>query len=248
VNAIPHHFKEYRREQTLKWWGIDADFDGRYYPFMARSVLYLRQMELGPMQNFVYLVGDREKKEALLVDPAWDVKAALDQAAKDGFLVKGALITHTHFDHVNGLEDLLRATDGIVYVHKEEAEFLRGMKKNIKRIEGGEKIQVGSVEVTFLHTPGHTRGSQCFLVNEKNLISGDTLFINACGRCDLPGGDAEEMYRSLNRLASLDESTVLYPGHNYADDATSTVGDEKKFNPYLKISNLNDFLKFRMGQ
>lgn len=200
------------------------------------------------MENFVYLVGDREKKEALLVDPAWEVQAVLEQAAKDGFRVTGALISHTHFDHVNGLEDLLRATDGVVYVHKGESEFLRGMKQNLRKMEGGEKIRIGSINITFLHTPGHTPGSQCFLVNEKSLISGDTLFINACGRCDLPGGDAEQMYRSLDRLASLDESTVLYPGHNYADDPTSTIGREKQSNPYLKISNLDDFLKFRMGR
>ena len=120
------------------------------------------------------------------------------------------------------------------------------MKGNIKKIEGGDKLKIGQVEITFLHTPGHTPGSQCFLV-EHNLISGDTLFINACGRCDLPGGDAEEMYRSLNRLANLDESTVLYPGHNYADEPTSTIGNEKRFNPYLQVAILDSFLKFRMG-
>jgi len=120
------------------------------------------------------------------------------------------------------------------------------MKGNIKKIEGGDKLKIGQVEIQFLHTPGHTPGSQCFLVG-NNLVSGDTLFINACGRCDLPGGDAGEMYRSLNRLASLDESTVLYPGHNYADEPTSTIGNERKFNPYMQSTNLDDFLRFRMG-
>jgi len=198
------------------------------------------------MQNFVYLVGDRNTHEALVVDPAWDVDSILETADREGFKVKGALVTHTHFDHVNGLEDLLKKTDGTVYIHKNEAEFLKGMKENIKKIEGGEKLKIGQVEITFLHTPGHTPGSQCFLV-ERNLISGDTLFINACGRCDLPGGSAEEMYRSLNQLASLDETTVLYPGHNYADEPTSTIGNEKRFNPYLQTVNLDNFLKYRMG-
>ena len=134
----------------------------------------------------------------------------------------------------------------MVYIHKNEAEFLKGMKGNIKKMDGGEKVKIGKVEITFLHTPGHTPGSQCFLAGH-NLISGDTLFINACGRCDLPGGNAEEMYESLTRLASLDESTVLYPGHNYADEPTSTIGNEKRFNPYLQTVNLDDFLKYRMG-
>ena len=198
------------------------------------------------MQNFVYLVGDKNTREALVVDPAWDVETILKTADQEGFKVKGALITHTHFDHVNGLESLLKKTDGTVYIHKNEAEFLKGMKGNIKKIEGGDKLKIGQVEITFLHTPGHTPGSQCFLV-EQNLISGDTLFINACGRCDLPGGDPGEMYRSLTQLASLDESTVLYPGHNYAEEPASTIGNEKRFNPYLQTTNLNDFLKYRMG-
>ncbi|HLD56358.1 MAG TPA: MBL fold metallo-hydrolase, partial [Candidatus Omnitrophota bacterium] len=101
-------------------------------------------------------------------------------------------------------------------------------------------------EINFLHTPGHTPGSQCFLIG-NNLVSGDTLFINACGRCDLPGGNAEEMYQSLTRLAGLDENTILYPGHNYADEPTSTIKNEKRFNPYMQLTNLSDFLTYRMG-
>ena len=198
------------------------------------------------MQNFIYLVGDRNAREALVVDPAWDVKTVLSTAEREGFQVMGALITHTHFDHVNGLEDLLEKTDGTVYIHKEEAGLLKGMKGNIKKMEGGERIKVGQVEINFLHTPGHTPGSQCFLVGE-NLISGDTLFVNACGRCDLAGGDPVKMYESLNRLAGLDDGTILYPGHNYAEEATSTIGREKKENPYLQRMNLEAFLKFRVG-
>ena len=198
------------------------------------------------MQNFVYFLGDRNTHEALVVDPAWDVKTILKTAEKEDLKVKGALITHTHFDHVNGLEELLEKIDGVVYIHKNEAGFLKGMKGNIKKMEGGEKIKMGEVEINFIHTPGHTPGSQCFLV-DKNLISGDTLFINACGRCDLPGGNAEEMYESLNQLAQLDESTVLYPGHNYSNEPTSTIGNEKRFNPYLQTVSLENFLKYRMG-
>ncbi|OGW90253.1 MAG: hypothetical protein A3A73_00655 [Omnitrophica bacterium RIFCSPLOWO2_01_FULL_50_24] len=209
--------------------------------------LYLEQMEIGPMQNFIYLVGDRNTKEALVVDPAWDISSVLEHARKDGMKIKGALVTHTHFDHVNGVDKLLEATDGTVYVHKNEAEFLKGMKSNIKRMESGSKLRIGTVEIAFLHTPGHTRGSQCFLVEDSNLISGDTLFINACGRCDLPGGNAEDMYESLERLARLDENTILYPGHNYADRPTSTIAQEKKSNPYLQRTTLDSFLKFRMG-
>ena len=210
------------------------------------ATFYLKQIEVGPMQNFVYFIGDPNTREALVVDPAWEVDTILKTADDEDYKIKGALITHTHFDHVNGLEELLQKTDGTVYINKNEAEFLKGMKGNIKKMEGGDKLKIGTVEISFLHTPGHTPGSQCFLINQ-NLISGDTLFINACGRCDLPGGNAEQMYQSLKTLSELNEKTVLYPGHNYAENPTSTIGSEKKYNPYLQTTNLNQFLKYRMG-
>jgi hydroxyacylglutathione hydrolase len=208
--------------------------------------LYLKQIELGPMENFVYLIGDPKTREALVVDPAWSVNAILKAADDEGYKINGALITHTHFDHINGLGELLNETDGVVYIHKNEAEFLEVQKSNIQKTDGGEKILIGSVEINFLHTPGHTPGSQCFLVG-NHLISGDTLFINACGRCDLPGGSPEQMYHSLSRLADLDQDTILYPGHNYADEPTSTIGQEKNQNPYMLKASLDDFLKYRMG-
>ena len=208
--------------------------------------LYLKQMEVGPMQNFVYLIGDAATREVYVVDPAWGVPAILEEAKKDDLKVKGAFVTHAHFDHVNGLEELLHETNGIAYVQKKEAPYLKEVKSNIKTIDGGDKIKVGNIDITFIHTPGHTPGSQCFLV-ENNLISGDTLFIGACGRCDLPGGNAEQMYESLNRLSKLDGSTILYPGHNYADEPASTIGQEKQMNPYLQFERMDDFLRLRRG-
>ena len=118
---------------------------------------------------------------------------------------------------------------------------------NIKSADDGQKIAIGDVEITLIHTPGHTPGSQCFHVQNR-LVSGDTLFIGACGRCDLPGGDAKEMYRSLTqRLMKFDDSTILCPGHNYAEKPTSTMGEQKKTNPYLMCDSLDNFLKFRTG-
>lgn len=213
---------------------------------MKESPLYLKQLEVGPMQNFIYLIGDKNKRECVMVDPAWDVNQVLRIAEADGMKVVGGLVTHTHFDHVNGVEDLLSKASGKVYVHKNEAEFLKGMKSHIEKVDSGFRLNVGDIIVTFLHTPGHTPGSQCFLVNDR-LVSGDTLFINACGRCDLPGGNAEEMYQSLQKLARLDERTILFPGHNYDNRPTSTIADEKRNNPYLQYKSLADFLALRMG-
>ena len=213
---------------------------------MKSSSLYLRQLEIGPMQNFIYLIGDREKKECVMVDPAWEVQTVLDEAAKDGMKVTAALVTHAHFDHVNGLDEFLKAVKGKIYCHKDEAEFLKPWQSDLKSVESGERLSVGTAQITFLHTPGHTPGSQCFFVQD-HLVSGDTLFIQACGRCDMPGGDPEKMYYSLRRLAELDEKVVLFPGHNYSDESTSTIGQEKRWNPYLQKQTLQTFLKYRMG-
>ena len=209
--------------------------------------LYLKQLEIGPMQNFIYLIGDREKRECVMVDPAWDVKAVLERAAQDEMKVIGALVTHAHFDHVNGLDEFLKDVKGKIYCNKDEAEFLKYWASDLKPVTDGDKLSVGDIEITFLHTPGHTPGSQCFFVEDK-LVSGDTLFIQACGRCDLPGGNPEQMYFSLKRLAALDEKTTLYPGHNYSDAPASTIGLERRSNPYLQSPNLQDFLTFRMGR
>lgn len=211
------------------------------------------------MQNFVYLIGDREKQECVMVDPAWDVASVLKEAEKEGMKIVGALVTHAHFDHVNGLDDFLKKVKAKVYCNRDEAEFLKSWHSELKPVDDGEKLSVGDIEITFLHTPGHTPGSQCFLIQGDSpqkwglspfgcLVSGDTLFIQACGRCDLPGGDPEQMYYSLKRLSELDEKTILYPGHNYSEDATSTIGQEKRWNPYLQTPNLQDFLAFRMGR
>ena len=220
--------------------------------------LYLRQMELGPMQNFVYLVGDREAGECVVVDPAWEIDTIVRTAEADGVRITGALITHTHQDHVGGsladwgmpgripgVEELLERVRAKVYVHRAEREFLRGFGSDLVQVESATDLAVGRFTITFIHTPGHTPGSQCFLVDGR-LVSGDTLFIRACGRTDLPGGDPTEMHRSLTqRLGRLPDDTILLPGHNYGGPE-STIGDEKRENPFLQMG-LGDFLRTMGG-
>lgn len=214
---------------------------------MTESPLYLKQMEIGPMENFVYLIGDIKTREVFVVDPAWQVDTILKVAQKEDLKIKGALISHYHFDHTNGIEELLESVDCPVYVNKHDAPYMGISHDNIKNVEDGQKVSVGGVELTLIHTPGHTPGSQCFHVQDR-LVSGDTLFIGACGRCDLPGGDAKEMYATLTqRLMKFDDSTILYPGHNYAEKPTSTMGEQKKTNPYLMCDSLENFLRFRIG-
>jgi glyoxylase-like metal-dependent hydrolase (beta-lactamase superfamily II) len=221
---------------------------------VSENTIYLKQMELGPMQNFVYLVGDPVARQCVVVDPAWEIDTVVDTAAADGMTITGALVTHTHQDHVGGsleswgmpgripgVEELLERVRAKVYVHKAEREFLRGFGSDLVKVDNHETLAVGRLTLTFLHTPGHTPGSQCFLIDGR-VISGDTLFIGSCGRTDLPGSDPKEMYYSLTqRLASLPDATVLLPGHNYGGEA-STIGREKRHNQFMQFPSLRDFL------
>lgn len=213
---------------------------------MTAPQLYLRQFELGPMENFVYLVGDKKTGECLIVDPAWDVESVIQAAAEDGMKVIGGLATHTHFDHINGLEDLMRVPDTKIYIHKEEADPFKKFKDRVVKTEEGLNLSIGGLKIAFLHTPGHSPGGQCFLVAGR-LFSGDTLFINACGRSDLAGGSVEMLYASLQRLARLDDEVIVLPGHDYGEKPTSTIGGEKRNNPYYQCRSFDEFLSARMG-
>ena len=193
------------------------------------------------MQNFIYLLGDPATREAAVVDPGWEIPTILATVQQDGYRLTQVFVTHAHFDHVMGLGELLNAVDLPVYVHREEAPALTIDPSNLKSVRSGEVVRVGTVPVTLLHTPGHTPGSQCLLVDDR-LVSGDTLFIRGCGRCDLPGGDPRALFESLTgTLKKLDDHTVLYPGHNYADIPTSTLAEEKRANPFLRIETLQEF-------
>jgi len=229
---------------------------------MATSDLYFRQIPVGRMANFAYLVGSRSARQALLVDPAWDVAGLLDAAADDGVEVVGALVTHYHQDHVGGeifgmsiegLGRLMELAPVKVHTQRAEADGLRRVtglaESDLARHDGGDTLELGQVRVRLLHTPGHTPGSQCFLVEDAagpgRLVSGDTLFLGSCGRVDLPGADPEAMYHSLNgTLKALPDDTVVYPGHLYSSEPSGSLADEKRSNPYLRVTSLEQFLTF----
>jgi hydroxyacylglutathione hydrolase len=213
---------------------------------MNEPRLILHQMELGPMQNFVYIIGCERTREAAVVDPAWDVPSILKVIRDHELKVGAILLTHTHFDHINGVEELLKATDARVFVHKKEAAAL-AYSTSVKKIESGDEVKIGDHRITFVHTPGHTPGSQCFYLPDR-LIAGDTLFVRGCGRCDLPGGNPEEMFQSLSgKLKKMDDHVRLYPGHNYAEVPVSTLGEEKKHNPFLLCQTKDQFLRMTSG-
>jgi glyoxylase-like metal-dependent hydrolase (beta-lactamase superfamily II) len=224
---------------------------------MSADRLYFRQLLSGrdfavgdplatQMVNFSYLIGDREVGKALLVDPAYGVGDILDRAAADGVEVIGVLATHHHPDHVGGsmmgfsIEGLAQLLDRVsvpVHAHREEAALVvkvAGLDPgDVVAHDSGDTVSAGAVEVKLLHTPGHTPGSQCFLVDGM-LVAGDTLFLEGCGRTDLPGSDPDAMYESLQKLASLPGSTVVYPGHRYSVPSAATLDAVKEINMVFK--------------
>lgn len=224
--------------------------------------LYFYQAAVGEMANFAYLVGSRATREALIIDPAWSVDALVDRAEADGMTVVGALVTHHHPDHcggsiwghsIEGVSRLLARKPVPIHVNEIEAAGVQKITgaapSDLARHAGGDVLTLGAVRVQLLHTPGHTPGSQCFLVAEKGhpgaLVSGDTLFLGSCGRVDLPGSDPEAMYRSLTgTLKQLPDETLVFPGHLYSSEPSSTMAEQKRRNPFLRVTTLDQFLGF----
>jgi len=207
------------------------------------------------MVNFVYAIGDRETGEALLIDPAYAPGELVDMVSADGLAVVGALATHYHPDHVGGdfmghsvagIVDLLAVADVPVHVQRDEVPWVTRRtgvgEDSLVAHDAGDVVTVGELEVTLIHTPGHTPGSQCFLV-EGCLISGDTLFLEGCGRTDLPGSDPAEMYRSLTeRLSRVSDDTILFPGHLYSADRSAPMKDVRQYNYALAPTTAEQWL------
>jgi glyoxylase-like metal-dependent hydrolase (beta-lactamase superfamily II) len=221
--------------------------------------LYFRQMLAGrdvatsdplarQMVNFVYLIGDRATGEAVVVDAAYDVRGVLDVAAADGMKVTGALASHYHPDHVggdmmghqiSGVRELLLLNPVPIHVQRDEAPWVQRVTgagpSELVLHDSGDVVQVGDLRIELIHTPGHTPGSQCFFVDGRYLVSGDTLFLEGCGRTDLPGGDPAQLYDSLaHRLAKVPDDTVLFPGHLYSAEPSATMGETRHWNYVFK--------------
>ena len=218
---------------------------------MKNDDLYLEQLLVGPMDNFIYLVGSKSTREVAIIDPAWDIDALLTHIKEKDLKLTSVLVTHYHPDHIGGgmgghsiegIAELLEKDPVKIFVHKLEAE---GVKKvtgvsdiDLNIVESGDHLTIGENDIEFLHTPGHTPGSQCFKVN-NNLVSGDTLFVQGCGRVDLPGSNSEHMFHSLQKLSALPNETILYPGHNYSAEPYESMERVKEINTYLRIEDLD---------
>lgn len=227
--------------------------------------LYFRQLLSGrdfavedgmaqQMVNFVYLIGDRETGECLVVDPAYAPSELVGIAAADGMRVTGALATHYHADHVggsmmgysiDGVAALLEHTPVRIHVQRDEAPWVQrttGLSDSDLAIhEPGDVVTVGAIDIRLVHTPGHTPGSQCFLVDGR-LVAGDTLFLDGCGRTDLPGSDVEAMFHSLQRLAELPDDTIVFPGHRYSVASSGTMSAIRESNYVFKPKTREQWL------
>ena len=207
------------------------------------------------MSNFAYLVADRRAGECVLVDPAWDVRGLIEIVASDKLKLLGAIATHGHWDHVGGrygpleIEGISQlAAQARVPVWAHELERKRLLATGIdpawlRLVRDGDHLDLGTGAIRFLHTPGHTSGSQCLEVGGA-VITGDTLFIDECGRVDLTGSDPDAMFNSLGKLAALPPETLVYPGHDYGPNPAATIGEQKRTNPALRARTLEEWRAF----
>jgi glyoxylase-like metal-dependent hydrolase (beta-lactamase superfamily II) len=228
--------------------------------------LYFRQLLAGrdiartdpvarQMVNFVYLIGDRVSGEAVVVDPAYDVAGILDVLAADGMRLTGALATHYHPDHVGGemmglgiegVRELLALAPVPIHVQADESPWVQRVTgaspTDLMEHGSGDVVTVGDVPIELIHTPGHTPGSQCFLVDNR-LVAGDTLFLEGCGRTDLPGGDAVQLYESLTqKLGKVPDDAILFPGHQYSAEPSASMGETRRWNSVFRPRNAQEWL------
>lgn len=214
-------------------------------------MIYLKQIEIGPVENFSYILANPSEKIGTLIDPGWPGEEAdklLEMAALDGVSIKYIIATHYHSDHIGGINYLLEKTGAELLIHEDERESMDrlGFKADII-LKDGDFLTLGGLPVKIIHTPGHSPGSICIYSNAK-LFTGDTLFVGGCGRADFPRSNPEALYESLyNKLLKLPKSTEIYAGHDYGLVKVSTIDRERRENPYLKCASLEEFIKLRMG-
>ena len=199
----------------------------------------IEQFLVGEMDNFTYIIIDEKNRNSIIVDPSWDLEIIFDFLNKNKLGNEFIINTHSHFDHVLGNEQVVKTTGAKIIQHKASP-----LKKDIE-VNDDESIKFGDSQIKIIYTPGHSGDSICLVINDKIILTGDTLFVGSCGRIDLPGSDPVQMYYSIyNKLINLDENLIVYPGHHYGITKTSTLRDEKKSNFVFKFHNREEFLRY----
>ena len=193
------------------------------------------------MSNFTYVLIDNTTNESAVVDPSWDLEKINMLLEQNKTKAKYIINTHTHFDHILGNDHISEITKAKIIQHEKSTQ------KKGRSVVDHENISIGELNLEVLYTPGHSEDSICLIVNKESIITGDTLFVGNCGRVDLPGSNPEKMYDSLSKVANLDDSLVVYPGHNYGSTPTSTILNEKTNNPMLNFKTKEAFLKYMVN-
>ncbi|MFV2056863.1 MAG: MBL fold metallo-hydrolase [Thiohalomonadales bacterium] len=213
----------------------------------------IHALELGPMENFIYFIEDLKTQRTAIVDPAWEVNEILDFSKQNDLKVTDILLTHSHSDHINGINGVLDQYDAQLHLLKSETQLWRSfadsdMSASSELHHGGDRIILGETTIEILHTPGHTPGSACYHIG-NDLIAGDTLFVFGCGRCDLAGGDPGQMFHTLKKIqAELPAATLIHPGHNYSQKTTATLQEQIDGNPFFHFDDEHEFTHYRMHE
>jgi len=196
-------------------------------------MLQVHTMALGDYQTNCYILYEADSKTCCVIDPGYDGDLVLDKTEALGLTVEAILLTHGHFDHVGGVREIASETGCRVYICPEDLSMppmmTAGPLYYTHTYTEGTRLNLAGLDIAVMHTPGHTPGSVCLMVDTA-IFSGDTLFAGSCGRTDLPGGSWPTIIKSLRRLRELEGNFWIYPGHGRA----STLRDEKKYNPYLR--------------
>ncbi len=214
----------------------------------ARTVpLVIEQLEVGLLQNFCEVIGCPETGDAALVDPAFEVDRLLRVARERGWTVSTILLTHTHDDHVAGLDEAAAATGAVVRCHPVEVAVVEPLAPRVRAVTDGERVRVGAFSVEAMFTPGHVPGCVCwYLPDNPAVITGDVLFVGGCGGVGYVGSDPAAMVDSLQRrLGGLPEHTRVYPGHDYGKTPTSTIGWELAHNPAMLADTVERFCDYK---
>lgn len=202
----------------------------------------IKQIRVGS-DNFCYIIYSEKQKLAAVIDPGFEPDSSINFIKSNNLILSYIILTHYHSDHSFGLKNIkYQYPKAKIISSKADGEKLN--EEIDIFINDKDKLKLGEIDLEFILTPGHTLGGICIIVDNRAIFTGDTLFIGDCGRTDLPGGNIHVMYNTLkNKINSLSDSLIVYPGHDYGDKPFDSLGNQKKVNKTLNVKNFDDFLK-----
>jgi len=206
---------------------------------MNETAVIFEQLPVGAYKNFSYILGDVASKKGVIFDPAWEIESLSSRLNHHELKLEYIINTHAHFDHIEGNQKMKERTGAKIVMHESSLAL------KDRGVGDGTELRIGSaISLKFVHTPGHSPESMCIQINDFGLVTGDTLLIGECGRVDLPGGDANLLYGSFEKLRTLNHDLIVYPGHDYGEKKSSTLGEQINTNYTMATRTREEFLKF----